>query len=648
MSTSPPDPEPAATPAPATAADVQATFAATLVDEWVRSGLTDAVVCPGSRSTPLALALAGHPGVRVHVHHDERSGAFLALGLGIASRRPAAVLTTSGTAAAELHPAVVEADLAAVPLLACTADRPPELRDVGAPQAIDQVHLFGRSVRWYGDPGVPETGGSGRWRAFAGRAYATTLAPRPGPVHLNLPFREPLVGSPGALPPARGDRPWTVVAGAGPASAPADRPAAADEAGATIPPDVGALVERLAGRTRGLIVAGAADVDGVALHDVALALGWPVVAEPRSPGWRAGPALVEHADAVVRSSVAASELRPEVVVRVGGPGSSRVLEEWLAASGAEHVVVGASGWSDPSGTVAVQVATEPGAFLAALRRAAEARPVDARAPVRRDGPWAARWRSASTAAVDAIDRALGDVGGPSSPASAGPSVAAGPAAPPVGAGPAAPPAALTEPAVARAVVRAVPDGAHLVVSSSMPIRDVERYARAPAGRPQRAVTVHANRGANGIDGVVSTAVGVAAGTGAPTVLLIGDVAFLHDSNGLLGAAGRGLDLVCLVIYNDGGGIFSFLPQARALVPERFEALFGTPHGLDLVALASGYRVPARRLARGEDVAGAVAAAASAGGVHVLVVGTDREANVEVHRHLDDTAASAVDHALSGP
>jgi 2-succinyl-5-enolpyruvyl-6-hydroxy-3-cyclohexene-1-carboxylate synthase len=187
-----------------------------------------------------------------------------------------------------------------------------------------------------------------------------------------------------------------------------------------------------------------------------------------------------------------------------------------------------------------------------------------------------------------------------------------------------------------------------VVSSSMPIRDVERYARAPAGRPQRAVTVHANRGANGIDGVVSSAVGVAAGTGAPTVLLIGDVAFLHDSNGLLGAAGRGLDLVCLVVDNDGGGIFSFLPQARALLPDRFEALFGTPHGLDLVALASGYGVSARRLARGEDVAGAVAAAASAGGVHVLVVDTDRKANVEVHRRLDETAASAVDHALAGP
>jgi 2-succinyl-5-enolpyruvyl-6-hydroxy-3-cyclohexene-1-carboxylate synthase len=339
---------------------------------------------------------------------------------------------------------------------------------------------------------------------------------------------------------------------------------------------------------------------------------------------------------VVRSSRATAALRPDVIVRVGAPGSSRVVEEWLAASGADHVVVGASGWSDPSATVAVQVTTDPGPFLAGLRRAAEARPADAGDPDRHDGSWAARWRAAAVAAADAVDRALGDVPGAATP---GPPGRPGPPG-------SSPSAAVTEPAVARAVVRALPGGAHLVVSSSMPIRDVERYARARPGRSQRAVTVHANRGANGIDGVVSTAVGVAAGTGAPTALLIGDVAFLHDSNGLLGAAGRGLDLVCVVVDNDGGGIFSFLPQARALASDRFESLFGTPHGLDLVALASAYGVAARRLAPGDDVASAVAAAASEGGVHVLVVGTDRAANVEVHRRVDEAVATAVDRALA--
>jgi 2-succinyl-5-enolpyruvyl-6-hydroxy-3-cyclohexene-1-carboxylate synthase len=192
----------------------------------------------------------------------------------------------------------------------------------------------------------------------------------------------------------------------------------------------------------------------------------------------------------------------------------------------------------------------------------------------------------------------------------------------------------------------MPDGGRLVVSSSMPIRDVERYAVARAGIPDRAVTVHANRGANGIDGVVSTAVGVAAGSAAPTVLLIGDVAFLHDSNGLLGAAGRDVDLAVVVVDNDGGGIFSFLPQARVLADERFETLFGTPHGLDLVALASAYGVDARRLPPGEDVADAVAAAVAKGGVRVLVVTTDRRANVAAHRRIDDAVAGAVDAALA--
>jgi 2-succinyl-5-enolpyruvyl-6-hydroxy-3-cyclohexene-1-carboxylate synthase len=658
---------------PAAAADVQATFAATLVDEWALAGLTDAVVCPGSRSTPLALALADHAGVRVHVHHDERSGGFLALGLGLATGRPAVVLTTSGTAAAELHPAVVEADLAGVPLVVCTADRPPELRDVGAPQAIDQVHLFGRSVRWYGDPGVPDAAGAGRWRAFAARAHAQATGSRPGPVHLNLPFREPLVGTPGTLPAARPGAggavgpagPWTRVAATGPVL-PAARGDSGwiDEVGArahaALPADVRALVDRVAAEPRGMLVAGAADVDGVGLHEAAVALGWPVLAEPRSPAWIAALPLVAHADAVVRASRAGEALAPSVIVRVGAPGSSRVVNEWLAASSADEVVVGAVGWSDPAATVALQIDADPSVVLAALGWAAgRGEAADGR---RHHGPWFTCWRAASLAAVTAVDAALGDgitggaptegperVGaaastdeteGVGAPARAEGAEGMGAAAPAeVGVAP-------NEPAVARAVVRGLPAGAHLVVSSSMPIRDVERYARPREGLPVRALTVHANRGANGIDGVVSTAVGVAAGSGAPTGLLIGDVAVLHDSNGLLGAAGREIDLVCVVVDNDGGGIFSFLPQASTLADERFEALFGTPHGLDVVALAAAYGVDARRLAPGEDVAGAVAEAAAKGGVHVLVVGTDRRTNVDVHHRIDEAVAVAVDQALA--
>jgi len=559
--------------------DVQATFAATLVDEWVRDGLTDAVVCPGSRSTPLALALADHPGVRLHVQHDERSGGFLALGLGLATGRPAVVLTTSGTATAELHPAVVEADLAGVPLLACTADRPPELRDVGAPQAIDQVHLYGRSVRWFGDPGVPDAAGAERWRPLAARAYAAAVGPPAGPVQVNLPFREPLVGSPGPLPSARETGAW------------AQRPASAA---------VATGVEVPTGRV--LVVAGAVPgLDGELVHATAAARGWPVVAEPRSPAWLPADTSVTHLDAILRSPRAAEALRPDVVVRLGAPGSSRVVNEWLAASGAPEIVLGAPAWSDPSGTAAVLSGEDPAGFLQAARRApSEPTP----------GGWLDAWQAASTAAAKALADELDGA------------------------------TAATEPGVARAVVAALPDGARLVVSSSMPIRDVERYAAPRAGL----VTI-ANRGANGIDGVVSTALGVALGSAAPTALLVGDIALLHDSNGLLGAAGRNADLVCVVVDNDGGGIFSFLPQATALAEARFETLFGTPHGLDLVALASAYGVDARRLPPGEDVATAVSRAVEAGGVRVLVVPTDRAANVAEHGRLDEAMAAAVEAAL---
>jgi 2-succinyl-5-enolpyruvyl-6-hydroxy-3-cyclohexene-1-carboxylate synthase len=571
-------------PAPAA---VQATFAATLVDEWLRCGIRHAVVCPGSRSTPLALALSERPEISLQVHHDERSGGFLALGLGLATGEPAVVLTTSGTAAAELHAAVVEADLAGVPLLACTADRPAELRDVGAPQAIDQVHLFGRAVRWFGDPGVPDVASASRWRAFAGRAYAATRRGRWGPVHLNLPFREPLVGTAGPLPPGRDDRPWVAATSAASASA----------TGVDVPVEL----RELAGR-RGVIVAGAAPFDGPTLHRLAAALGWPVLAEPRSPAWIPAATGIAHLDAILRSPRAADGLRPEAILRVGAPGASRVVNEWLAASGADEVVVGASGWSDPAATAATVIDGPPAAVLAALGSAD---------PGAGHGAWLDRWRAASDAATTALAPALAGVSIPN------------------------------EPSIARDVVAALPDGARLVVASSMPIRDVERYAA-----PRSGLTVLANRGANGIDGSVSTAVGVAVGCAAPTALLIGDVAFLHDSNGLLGAAERGIDLVCVVVDNDGGGIFSFLPQARALAAERFETLFGTPHGLDLVALAAAYGVDARALARDDEAGAAVSEAAAKGGVHVYLARTDRAANVEVHARVDAAVAAAVDAVLS--
>lgn len=561
--------------------DVQATFAATLVDEWARCGVQHAVVAPGSRSTPLALALADHPDVSIEVHHDERGAAFLALGIGLATGRPAVVLTTSGTAAVELHPAVVEADLARVPMLVCTADRPPELQDVGAPQAIDQVHLYGRAARWFHAPGVPDAADAPRWRPLAARALAASLGPIAGPVHLNLAFREPLLGEAGPLPPA----PDTPDGDARRAGAAPWQPTLA--------------LEALAGR-RGVVVAGPGSGPGAAVAALAEALGWPVVAAPQADVWGVPGAVVPCVDALLRVPDVAADLRPEAVLRLGLPMASRVVGEWIAGSGAfEAVASGPGRWTDPHGTADVVVPVEPEALLRGWGpELATCRPVD-------DGAWRVRWERLGARAAAAVTEAL--------------------AAEPVG----------SEPGWARQLVAAVPDGSELVVSSSMPIRDVEWYAA-----PRPGVRIRANRGANGIDGVLATAVGVAVGSGRPTAALVGDLAFLHDATSLVGAARRGADLTVVVVDNDGGGIFSFLPQGERLAAERFELLFGTPHGVDVAAVAAALGVPVGEPGPG-DLGRAVQGALAEGGVQVLVVRSDRAANVAVHRRIHDAVAAAV-------
>ena len=555
-----------------------ATFCATLVDEWARAGVRHAVVCPGSRSTPLALALAADRRIAIQVVHDERSAAFLALGVGLSTRMPSVVLTTSGTAAAELHPAVVEADLSSVPMVVCTADRPPELQDVGAPQTIEQVHLYGRAVRWFAAPEVPDSSRAATWRPLAARSVAEATGERPGPVHLNLAFREPLVGTPGQLPAARAaDSPWVAVRARGTAQ----------------PGDLAATAAHLGGR-RGIVLAGGgSEADPAAVLALAERLGWPVLADPRAGGvWTSGASVVTHADELLRVDAVAAEC-PEVVLRVGEPPASKVVNQWLADV-AMVATVGARRWMDPAGQV---VATLPEAALGALVEYVG----DAGDPA-----WCARWAAAEQAAADAVAAVLARHPEP------------------------------TEPAIARDVVAALPDGASLVVSSSMPVREVEWYAE-----PRNGLTVRSNRGANGIDGVVSTGVGVALGSGAPTAVLVGDVAFLHDSNALLGLGARGVDLTIVVVDNDGGGIFSFLAQGTQLPTDRFEQLFGTPHGVDLPTLVAAHGLPCQVLGTQAEIGPAVAASAADGGTRVLLARTDRAANVAVHAELHAAVAAAV-------
>jgi 2-succinyl-5-enolpyruvyl-6-hydroxy-3-cyclohexene-1-carboxylate synthase len=558
--------------------NVSATFAATLADELVRSGIRHVIVAPGSRSTPAALALAARPELRLEVFHDERSAGFAALGVGLASGRPAVVLCSSGTAAAELHAAVVEAHQAEVPLIVCTADRPTELREVGAPQTIDQNRLYGAVVRTFVDLGAPDAAIAERWRSLISRLIADASTPWPGPVHLNLPFREPLVGDPAELPPGRpGGEPWhRVLSGSGVLDV----------------SELDGLVERL-DHQRGVIIAGAGAGEPEGVRDLAAAAGWPVLADPRSGCRLPGPHTVAAFDDLLRHTSFAADHTPAVVLRLGRPPASKVLAQWTAASGAEQVqVTKSAAWVDPEGTAWLRVVADPTLLCRDLvkRLSAGART-----------PWAARWRHAEERAQRAIGAVLAGYDQP------------------------------TEPGLARQLVAALPDGATLVLSSSMPVRDVEWYAQ-----PRNGLRMVSNRGANGIDGVVSTSVGVALATEAPTTLLIGDIAFLHDTNGLLGLASRGTDLTIVVVDNDGGGIFSFLPQATDVAAERFEQLFGTPHGVDPTAVAAAHGVPAVELTDLTALASVLG-----DGPRVVRVQTDRTANVAVHQVIHEAVAAAL-------
>lgn len=508
----------------------------------MRRGARHSVVAPGSRSTPLALALAERDELAVHVVHDERVAAFVALGLG-QTGTPALLLCTSGTAAANFAPAIVEAGLSDVPMIVVTADRPPELRDVGAAQTIDQTHLFGRSVRWFHDPGVADAASRSSWRSLARRAW---LEAADGPVHLNLPMREPLLGEP------------TWVAEPLPELEPA---------------------------ARGVItIGGSHGSDLNAVFELADRAGWPVLADPLSGGRPR--ADVACADLLGRHERFASRFRPDVVVRVGRPFASRVVAEWFA--GIPTVQVGGPGVIDPTHDVIVELAVSE---LAAF-------PV-----VSPDPGWRRAWRTAAAAADLAIADAL----------------AAGP---------------LSEAAVARTVAEWRPDGVTVVVASSMPVRDLEWY-----GGP--AAVAVANRGANGIDGVVSTALGHAL-SGRPTVALVGDVALLHDAGALTALRHRGADLRLVVVDNDGGGIFSFLPQADRLPADRFEQLFGTPHGTDLRALAAAHGVAVTEV----DDPAALRRELDRTGPRLVVVHSDRAANVAAHHRVHDAALAAVDATLA--
>jgi 2-succinyl-5-enolpyruvyl-6-hydroxy-3-cyclohexene-1-carboxylate synthase len=534
------------------------------VDELVRCGMRHAVTCPGSRNAPLILTLAGHPGIEAVSVIDERSAGFVALGLAKASGRPVAVTCTSGTAATNLHPAVAEAWEARVPLIVLTADRPPELRGVGAGQAIDQLNLYGSAAKLFVEVGAHQPGRETaiHHRALACRAYWTARGGRPGPVHLNFPLREPLAPAREELAASdwsgREDgRPWTELR---------------EHATAPHGDDVHALASRIAATPRGAIVCGPTS-EQVAEPAARLAAGagWPLLAEPTS-GVRCGDHdrshVVAHYDVLLRALPFARDHAPELVLRVGDTPTSKPLREWLAD--APQVVLDPhAAWNEPTRRAELLLHAAAAPALDALAAALEMRTPE------RDPAWLASWREADALVPPALAEAPDPF----------------------------------EPKVLARLEPELPDEALVWVSSSMPIRDVEAYF---PQSPKR-LRFLANRGANGIDGVVSSALGAALGSGRPTWLLTGELALLHDVGGLLAARRAGVDLRIVCLNNGGGAIFDFLPVAEHADPALYEEHIATPADVDLSRLAPG----------------------------LTEVRTDRAQNVVLHREVVERVARAL-------
>ena len=557
-----------------------AIYATTLVEALRRCGVEHACVTPGSRSTPLALALADSP-ITDWSHHDERSSAFFALGIARSTGRPVIVVTTSGTAAAEVHPAVVEARYGRVPLIVITADRPFDLREVGASQTIDQQDLFGRSMKWAHDVEVPDPAVSGpeAIAALAARLVAEAGAIPAGPVHLNVRFREPL------LPPGPVTPPQVMV------------PRVIGGIPRVVPEAIAEVVGIMADR-RGLVLAGPQDDVAVAVAAAALATaaGWPILADPLSGLRRGGhdrSRVLAASDALGWAGTI-EESAPEVVIRFGAIPTSKPISQWLERHRhVPQILIDPAGWRDPTASAGLVVRADPAATLTALAEGI-GKAVDA--------GWMDRWHRADTAAASALHRFLDDAPFPN------------------------------EPTIARSVADAMPAGATLWVASSMPVRDLDTVLR-PDARP---LGVRANRGANGIDGFISTALGAAAVATTPVVALAGDLSVLHDIGALASAARLRIPATIVAINNDGGGIFHLLPQAGH---PHFERHWGTPHGLTLARVAESMGVAAEVVTTRDGLESLVAHPADH--PRFLEIKTDRNTNAELHREMRRVVAAAL-------
>jgi 2-succinyl-5-enolpyruvyl-6-hydroxy-3-cyclohexene-1-carboxylate synthase len=573
-------------------------LASAFAEELARSGLQLAVISPGSRSTPLAVALWRQPEIEVAVIVDERSAGFFALGAAQVSQEPVALLCTSGTALVNYHPAVVEADESGIPLLVLSADRPPELRGIGAGQTIDQIKSFGASVRWFCEVGTHEADDSGllHYRSVACRAMARARGEvRPGPVHLNLPWREPLAPVPvdGAVTATdplalqgRDKRPLTAVTRI------------------DLEPSV-FLLDEMAGHIgdaiSGVIVAGR-QLDPELrepLAHLARVSGFPILADPTSQ-LRCGPHDRSHVvasyDLLLRDEHFARSVAPELVLRFGEMPTSKPLRSWLAGSGADEIVIDPyGGWNEPTNRAAAILRANPSELASGW--AARLEGLEGR-----ERPLPDRWLDAERAAQSALDEAFGAS------------------------------TEITEPALHRALGSAHRDGDLVYTSSSMPIRDQETFL-ASSSADARFLS---NRGANGIDGLVSSGLGAARASGRPTTIVTGDLGLLHDLGALAAMREVSTPVRIVVIDNAGGGIFHFLPQEAALAEDEFEALLGTPRGIEAARAAALFDLPHRPLNALDELPSALAA-----GTGLIEVRTDRRTNVAAHRELQAALQGAI-------
>lgn len=556
-------------------------YTANFVDELVKSGLTDVVISPGSRSTPIAMTITEHPELSQWVILDERSAAFFALGMAKKKQRPVAIVCTSGTAAANYFPAIVEAYYSRVPLVVLTTDRPHELRDVGAPQSIGQLKLYGDYAKWFHEMALPEADDSMLHyvRSKASRAVNIAGEGNAGPVHLNFPFREPLV------PDFTLENLW------GEQSQLAYYPTFTG-AKKLSDKQTEQLFDQLQPHKKGLIVCGPQTDSNLSEAIVQLAAAWglPVLADPLSQ-LRAGEhdkdVIIEGYDAILRNETIRQKLKPDYIIRFGAMPVSKPYLFYVKKHDdvPQFIVEQEAGYREPAGNRSGFIYTDPADLcrnLAVKKNTSDER-------------WLLLWQSMNRAAKKHLMNKDDD---------------------------------LTEGSAVRTLVETVPEGGNLYVGNSMAVRDLDSFFTSTS----TSVNVLANRGANGIDGMVSSGLGAAA-SGEPTALVLGDLSFFHDSNGLLAAKQYNINITILLINNDGGGIFSFLPQKNH--EQHFESLFGTPMKVDFSHIIRMYDGTFEYASTINELQGALEASYQHHGLSVIEVKTNRTENMTWHREKWD-------------